>query len=228
MKHGKGLYIYKHVMKKKREKGLNPKDVLVDKMSREDETVSALVKGEKFMEAAKYICSQDNSLNLLNVFYVLQYGPYPFYAGQFKENQKHGRGVLKHKDGSIYVGNWMNNKRHGQGEMYYSNGDRYVGQWAEGLKHGEGTYHFVSNHCLFEGTWEKGQLGMGFWKMCDGNFYYGHFEENQPEGAGEMWFTDDLQNNLEAKVPGRMRAMEWIPSPDFDVSNGSSGGIGSH
>lgn len=214
-KNGFGIYIYKSAMRKKRERGLHAVDVKVDKLAKEDEHIANLVKQEKYMEAAREICKNDNSLNILRVFYVLQYGSYPFYAGQFKENLKQGKGVTKNKDGSIYIGNWANNKRHGQGTFYYPNGDIYDGQWKDGFKHGQGTYHFADKNCILEGTWNNGQMDIGYWKMCDGNFYYGKFEENRPEGDGEMWFTDKSQRHIEAKLTGRIRAGEWISSPDF-------------
>jgi hypothetical protein len=215
MKHGRGIYVFKSEMKKKREKGLLAPDVKVRKLVQADPILADLVAREEHVQAAKEICDKNKELHPLRTLYVLQYGAYPFYAGQYKENMKHGGGVMKNKDGSFYVGSWANNKRHGQGEMYFANGDRYVGQWLDGFKHGHGIYHFADKNSIFEGQWDKSQLTSGYWKMCDGNFYFGQFEENVPEGSGAIWFTDQSHSHLEAKLPGRMRAGEWIPSDEF-------------
>ena len=216
------MYVYKSALRKKREKGLHPQDVKALSLAKDNETVAVYLAGDEYIQAAQEVCSQAKELHPLRVRYVLQYGAYPFYAGQYKDDKKHGAGVMKNKDGSIYVGSWALNKRHGNGEMYYPNGDRYVGQWSDGLKHGSGTYQFAGKDSEFEGTWERGNLVHGHWKMSDGIFYDGKFEDNVPEGSGEMWFIDETQKNLEARISGRMRAGEWIPSFDFVFDHSST------
>jgi len=71
---------------------------------------------------------------------------YKQYQGEWKEDQKHGYGVLFLKKGGVYVGQWQANKRHGLGVMHESHDDRqtampcyrYEGQWVEDEPHGLG------------------------------------------------------------------------------------------
>ena len=39
------------------------------------------------------------------------------YTGDWRNNKKNGRGVMRYRDGGEYEGYWQDDKRHGQGKM---------------------------------------------------------------------------------------------------------------
>ena len=49
------------------------------------------------------------------------------YEGQWKNNERNGRGKQLWKDGSIYEGYWKNNLAHGYGRLIHTDGDVYIG-----------------------------------------------------------------------------------------------------
>jgi hypothetical protein len=51
------------------------------------------------------------------------------YEGDIKHGKKHGKGVMKFRNGDIYTGSWENNMINGEGTMVYSNGEKYHGLW---------------------------------------------------------------------------------------------------
>ena len=72
-------------------------------------------------------------------------------------------GVIVHgKDtyasGNWYEGEFKNWDRHGKGVYHYANGDWYEGEFSEGKFHGAGVYHYAN------GTIEQGQWEMGAFK----------------------------------------------------------------
>ena len=61
----------------------------------------------------------------------LTYGNGDKYVGEYKENNRDGKGTYYFADqGLIYIGDWQNNLRHGIGRMIYADGGRYLGAWA--------------------------------------------------------------------------------------------------
>ena len=61
------------------------------------------------------------------------------FEGQFEEDEPHGRGVYRYRDGSSYEGELVYGLRHGHGLLTYSNGDVYEGGFENGKRHGQGT-----------------------------------------------------------------------------------------
>lgn len=49
------------------------------------------------------------------------------YEGQWKGDERSGRGVQQWKDGSIYEGYWRKNVAHGFGRLIHADGDVYIG-----------------------------------------------------------------------------------------------------
>lgn len=104
------------------------------------------------------------------------------YIGQFKNNQRHGQGILKYPNGDVYDGTWKNNQMNGNGILTYSNGDYFSGEFLDGkingrgilkyknnnvysgefvnnLPHGRGKFKTnVNNKCLYNGFWEHGKM----------------------------------------------------------------------
>eukprot|EP00931_Biecheleriopsis_adriatica_P041537 TRINITY_DN23733_c0_g1_i1.p1 TRINITY_DN23733_c0_g1~~TRINITY_DN23733_c0_g1_i1.p1 ORF type:complete len:1180 (+),score=248.85 TRINITY_DN23733_c0_g1_i1:95-3634(+) len=74
---------------------------------------------------------------------------YKQYHGQWREDKKHGYGVLFYRNGGVYVGQWVNNQKHGLGVLLDTSSQtenlaamptyRYEGNWQEDQPHGLGT-----------------------------------------------------------------------------------------
>ena len=47
------------------------------------------------------------------------------YKGEWKENEKNGRGTFKYANGESYEGEWKEDQRNGLGNQKYANGDIY-------------------------------------------------------------------------------------------------------
>jgi hypothetical protein len=109
-------------------------------------------------------------------------GSKTIYTGQFKNNVRHGQGILKYPNGDVYDGMWKNNQMYGNGILTYANGDYFSGEFVDGkinghgilkyknnnvyngeflnnLPHGRGKYKTnVNNKCIYNGFWEYGKM----------------------------------------------------------------------
>jgi len=71
---------------------------------------------------------------------------YKQYRGQWREDKKHGFGVLLFRNGGVYAGQWENNQKHGLGVLFDNTSEdttqmpafRYEGQWHNDQPHGLG------------------------------------------------------------------------------------------
>uniref|UniRef100_A0A7S1IU63 MORN repeat-containing protein 5 n=1 Tax=Eutreptiella gymnastica TaxID=73025 RepID=A0A7S1IU63_9EUGL len=166
-KNGHGKYVHKSL-------GMSEVDKLLEKLHKEKEATETPAQ---FIKRAAEAIAVGHEI----VRAALENGFYPCYNGAYINNLKHGKGVMKNKDGTVYKGDWKDNKRHGEGVYCYLNGDIYSGQWEEGLKHGSACYEFADNKGSYIGTWEKGVFKEGQWIMTDGNYYEGRFDgKNRP------------------------------------------------
>ena len=69
----------------------------------------------------------------------------PYYEGEFKRNNYHGKGAYYYGDGDYYKGDWKDSKYHGQGAAYSKRLDRtWVGEYENDVKG--------------EGNWVKGEI----------------------------------------------------------------------
>jgi len=64
------------------------------------------------------------------------------YEGDIAGGKKHGKGVMKFRNGDIYTGSWDNNMMNGDGTMVYSNGEKYHGTWVNDQRNGLGVHIF--------------------------------------------------------------------------------------
>ena len=53
-------------------------------------------------------------------------------------------------------GSWKEDLKHGYGLMTFEEGDQYTGNWADGLMHGWGKYTHLGG--MFEGDWKLGKM----------------------------------------------------------------------
>ena len=69
----------------------------------------------------------------------------PYYEGEFKRNNYHGKGEYHYGDGDYYKGEWKDSKYNGQGAAYSKRLDRtWVGEYCNDVKG--------------EGNWVKGEI----------------------------------------------------------------------
>lgn len=70
------------------------------------------------------------------------------YAGDLREGVRHGKGVLKLRNGGEYDGRWVRGRMHGYGVYIWPDAQIYKGEWIAGLRHGEGTVSLPSGERL--------------------------------------------------------------------------------
>lgn len=77
------------------------------------------------------------------------------YKGEWKDNQRHGKGVYTWKDGERYEGAFENDQRTGFGSYNWSSGERYEGNWVNNRRQGTGTLYDPDGNISYQGQWEK-------------------------------------------------------------------------
>ncbi|EAO00260.1 hypothetical protein C3747_14g67 [Trypanosoma cruzi] len=198
-KHGTGRYCFVS-------RGKSECDRIVEK---EMQKLGGAVPDEQFITnvAEKYKISRQI------VSWIIEYGVYPCYHGDYVRGVRTGQGLMKNKDGTVYKGDFLANKRHGQGMFYYLNGDIFSGTWRNGLKHGYGTYHFAGGS-EYRGSWVDGVFTQGQWIFPDGTYYEGLFnKKNRPcDDAASMHFP-----SIKMAQTGVFRRGVWAPSSALQV-----------
>jgi len=123
------------------------------------------------------------------------------YTGSFKDEMKHGYGVLQFRDGlhykgqfqndnisgygvatwpeKIYEGHWKNNQKHGTGKESYADGRRYIGEFRNDKKEGYGEFYW-HNGSSFKGFFSNGkQHGEGEFTSQNGGSKKGLWENGK-------------------------------------------------
>ena len=78
------------------------------------------------------------------------------YAGDLREGVRHGKGVLKLRNGGEYDGQWARGRMDGYGVYIWPDARIYKGQWKAGLRHGEGTVSLPGGER--SAVWDQGGL----------------------------------------------------------------------
>ena len=112
------------------------------------------------------------------------------YEGKWKNDKKHGRGVITWTDGSKYDGEWIEDKRCGVGIYHYPNGDWFCGDRQEWDENGEfdgvGTMHFA-NGIIYFGEFVKGiPNGWGNYLFMNGFKFTGEVQDGKPKPKWEL------------------------------------------
>ena len=94
------------------------------------------------------------------------------YYGEFINDQKHGKGTLYYKNGTIkYEGDFVNDKFQGNGKYISENGKYYKGDFYNGKRHGKGILYNKNATILYEGDFVndkfegKGTIKEIFWMI---------------------------------------------------------------
>ena len=109
------------------------------------------------------------------------------YQGTFLDDQPHGVGHFKYRDGQReFHGRYILGQRV-EGIMKYGDGSTYKGQWYKNKRHGRGTYQF-SDKSRYKGEFILDKLhGVGQLIWPDGSKYVGEWYEGQRHGIGKEY-----------------------------------------
>ena len=78
------------------------------------------------------------------------------YDGEWKNDLREGKGIMKYNNGDIYDGYWKNDKKDGKGIMINNNGDKYDGYWKNNLREGKG--FLMQNNVKYEVNWKNDKM----------------------------------------------------------------------
>ena len=116
------------------------------------------------------------------------------YEGTWKDDMKHGNGVLRYINGGVYEGSFKNDCRHGYGSFRRLNYDGsysfYGGVWAQDDMHGKGISGHLENVRLYRLDEQVHKL-MILWRsrnnsnQARGWIYDGEFINGSKHGKGE-------------------------------------------
>ncbi|XP_077123971.1 ALS2 C-terminal-like protein isoform X2 [Ranitomeya variabilis] len=127
---------------------------------------------------------------------ICEYADESVYKGYFKDNMRHGFGVLENRTSSttswIYTGSWEKDKRSGYGVWEtVDNSERYIGMWQENQRHGLGIVLLNTGAC-YQGVFINNKLvGPGVLITEDNNIYEGEFTEDCfLSGKGKLTFAN--------------------------------------
>ena len=159
---------------------------------------------------------QKNESIIFNGYRIFSWSNGDEYQGTWKDNQMHGRGTFKCKEGEYqgefsfhrmqgfgkfkyasggsYIGEFVSGKREGRGVLSYSEDCAYEGTFLKGEPHGKGTMLY-GNGDLYTGEWEYGsQHGAGIYESRHAGIeiFRGNFKEGRRDGRGEVWVTPQV------------------------------------
>nr|XP_056713937.1 ALS2 C-terminal-like protein [Euleptes europaea] len=127
---------------------------------------------------------------------ICEYGNEMVYKGYFKDNLRHGFGILESPSCTErpfkYTGHWENDKRSGYGIWDdEERAERYIGMWHEDQRHGPGIVVMQSGVCYQRMFHMDKMVGSGILLLEDDSVYEGNFT---PEltfvGKGKLAFPN--------------------------------------
>jgi hypothetical protein len=115
------------------------------------------------------------------------------YAGNFKDDKRHGQGKYTDASGDVYEGKWKDDKKHGQGKYTWADGGVYEGEYKDNKRHGQGKRTFADGG-VYEGEWKDGMRhGQGKGTNADGGVYEGEYKDDKAHGQGKRtWPNGDV------------------------------------
>jgi hypothetical protein len=100
------------------------------------------------------------------------------YDGEWFDDEWHGNGVLKLKNGHEIRGTWLMSCPHESVNIKFPSGGEYTGAYVRGLKRGQGL-HVFSRGCKYEGLWLNG-LFHGSGQLAQPVFLLSHVLDGPP------------------------------------------------
>lgn len=117
---------------------------------------------------AFYVGALDKSGNFSEgtYCYFISYFGGGYYAGEYKNNKRSGKGTAHFANGDVYTGEWKNDAMNGYGTynfyskvapgQYFSSHEYYNGNMLDNKMHGKGTYYF--NGTKIAGRWSNNRF----------------------------------------------------------------------
>ena len=118
-----------------------------------------------------------------------------YYAGPWKDNERHGWGVMEWPDGTKYRGNFKEGYREGFGTMewpsYNTDSDntdwkKYEGYWKRGDFHGYGELEWYDGSKKASYWKDDKSHGLGSFEDKDGVIYEGQYKNGGRHGRFEI------------------------------------------
>ncbi|KAA0715939.1 Alsin Amyotrophic lateral sclerosis 2 protein -like protein [Triplophysa tibetana] len=121
----------------------------------------------------------------INGFGTYWYASSEVYEGSFKENLRHGHGMLRSgkmaspSSSSVYVGQWVQGKKTGYGVCDdFSRGEKYMGIWLDDQRHGDGLV-ITQSGLYYEGSFcNNKMMGDGTLLSDDDTVFKGEFSDD--------------------------------------------------
>ena len=85
---------------------------------------------------------------------TLTYSDGSKYVGEFRDNEKNGRGAYTWPSGATYVGEFRDDEKSGQGSYTWPSGKKYVGEFREDQKNGRGVLFDSGGFTETSGIWK--------------------------------------------------------------------------
>jgi hypothetical protein len=109
------------------------------------------------------------------------------YEGQWSNDLRHGKGIMKWSNGIVYEGSFAFNRRHKvQGKVTFVNKESYEGYWLENVIHGIGSYT-TKEGITYRGKFANGVPNkLGTLMYPDSSRYEGQIMNWKPDGKGRI------------------------------------------
>eukprot|EP00831_Metopus_contortus_P051539 TRINITY_DN43268_c0_g1_i3.p2 TRINITY_DN43268_c0_g1~~TRINITY_DN43268_c0_g1_i3.p2 ORF type:complete len:210 (-),score=43.96 TRINITY_DN43268_c0_g1_i3:164-793(-) len=78
----------------------------------------------------------------------IQFNIGDIFEGEYRDNKKHGPGIIYFLNGDRFEVEFKDDKANGKGTIYYNNGDKFVGEFKDSKRNGRGMYIFSDNKTL--------------------------------------------------------------------------------
>lgn len=133
------------------------------------------------------------------------------YLGQLVEGRRHGKGVWTSST-EQYSGQWKFDQRDGRGSQVWQDGRRYEGQFVDGKFHGRGRMEWhtkLEGLMIYDGEYvDDVKQGQGIYTWPDGRVYDGQWMNGRRSGkalytklGGEkkygIWNNDKIERWLD-------------------------------
>lgn len=119
-----------------------------------------------------------------------------YYKGQWKDNCRHGKGLLEFCDGAKYQGDFYLNEIHGKGTYTFNDTSYYIGDFIGGEQNGYGKYYLGNQKLQYKGEWLGNTFhGQGTFYYENGNIkYIGKWNSGYCHEIGTLYHENGCKN----------------------------------
>lgn len=114
-------------------------------------------------------------------------------CGRFENDQIHGHATLVYDDTSSYNGSFLNGVFHGKGTLCESDGRIYLGSFLNGLRHNHGMQKYTDNSVFIGEFKQNKRHGVGTLLEKEGGriLYNGRWFEDKIDGYGVKFYNEN-------------------------------------